>query len=239
MLEITYEPEQAGKEIINGRGKKTTIRKYHMTRKEMVLARKKWLKEIVDVPKKIIDQAGEHFFNPYRRGIYYYQIYSMFLLGSNKWHSLSCIVNEMEDIMSKVLINNNGILMTSWDRFKGKNRRDSAVKCKDFIGRIQENMLFFQRLNKFHPTGYKLRQVLSAVDMKRISKQGFSQGCFFYRLSTYNSIDKALPYRDFRNFIFPKHENKYVNCKFIGIIRTKEKVINKGVIDEMSQVQSG
>jgi hypothetical protein len=239
MLKIMYGPEQVGKEVMNNRGKLTTIRKYHMTEEEMALARKKWEKEIEGVPKKVVKQAGKHFFNPYRRGIYYYQIYSIFMLGANRWHSLSCIIDKMEEIMSKVFTKRDGIEMSSWERFKGKNRRSSATRCKDFIGRIQENMIFFQRLNKLHPTGFKLRQVFSAVDMKRTSKNGFPQGCFFYRLSTYNTINEALPKRDFSRFKFPKHESKYVGYKFIGTIVTKDRVIREGEIDDMSSVQSG
>ena len=236
MLEIMYTPEEVGKETVNSRGKLSRIRKYHMTDEEMNLARNKWKKEIIHVNKRIIKRAGKYFFNPYRKGIYYYQVYAMFLLGANKWHSLSDIKSKIEDIMSKISIVQNGINITQWEKFKTKSSRVGAVKCKDFTGRIQENMVFFQRLNKLHPTGYKLRQVRSAVDMKRINKKGFSSGCYYYRLSTYDRVDQALPIRDYSRFKFLRHERKYVSYKFIGTVVTKDKVITEGKINEMSSV---
>lgn len=225
MIDIIYNPDDVGKEVVNNRGKNTKLRKYHMTEKEMGLARNKWLKETEKVNKSRHNRAGEYFFNPYRKGVYYYQIYSMFLLGANKWHNLGDIIDKMEEIMSSRIIIRDGISMTAWDKFRGKSSRASSIKCKDYIGRVQENMVFFQRLNKLHPTGYKLMQVRSAVDMKRISKRGFPNGCYFYRLSTYSTIEEALPIRDFSCFKFPRHERKYVSYKFVGTIITQDKVI--------------
>ena len=239
MSNIMYKPEDVGKIVINNRGKKAKIRKYHMTEKDMAFAKKKWLKEISGVDNSIIKRAGKHFFNPYRRGVYYYQIYAMFLLGANKWHELNDIIDKMQEIMTAVHVNRDGIPMTAWDKFKNKSSREGSVGNKDYTGRVQENMVFFQRLNKLHPTGFKLMQVFSAVDMKRISKDGFSSGCYSYRLSTYSSIDKAMPIRDFSKFKFPRREGKYVNYKFIGTIITRDKIISEGVLNEVSQVQSG
>ena len=209
-----------------------------MTEEEKELALKKWLKEISNVDQRIINKAGKFFSNPYRKGVYYYQIYSMFLLGANRWHSLSNIITKMEEIMSKVFVRKGGIKINLWDKFRGKSSRESALRCKDSVGRVQENMIFFQRLNKLHPTGYKLRQVFSSVDMKRVSKRGFPSGCFSYRLSTYITIEEALPKRDYSNFTFPLHERKYVSYKFIGTIITKDKVIIKGELNDMSCVSS-
>lgn len=225
MLNIIYDPKDVGKEIINNRGKKTRIRKYHMTEREMILTRNKWLKETVYVSESISRKSGDYFFNPYRKGVYYYQIYSMFLLGANEWHSLADILDQMEEIMSSKVINRDGIKMTAWEKFRGKSSRVDSSRCKDYIGRVQENMVFFQRLNKLHPTGYKLMQVRSAVDMKRINKKGFPSGCYFYRLSTYSNIEEALPIRDFSKFTFPRHERKYVSYKFIGTIIIHDKII--------------
>lgn len=225
MIKIIYDPKDIGKAVINNRGKMTKIRKYHMTDREMDLTRNKWLIETAKVNKSKKNKAGEYFFNPYRKGVYYYQIYSMYLLGANKWHALSDIIAKMEEIMSSQVINREGIRMSAWERFRGKSQRASSSRCKDYIGRVQENMVFFQRLNKLHPTGYKLMQVRSAVDMKRINKRGFPSGCYFYRLSTYSKIEKALPIRDFSKFTFPRHERKYVSYKFVGTIITPEKVI--------------
>jgi len=236
MAEIMYDPSDVGKSVINNRGKKTTIRKYHMTEEEMDLYRKKWSKEISGVDSEIIKRAHKHFFNPYRRGIYYYQIYAMFLLGANKWHELNLIIHKMEEIMSKRFINKDGLRVSAWDKFKGKTSREASLRSKSHIGRVQENMIFFQRLNKLHPTGYKLMQVCSAVDMKRINKDGFPNGCYSYRLSTYSNIEEALPIRDFSKFKFVKYKGKYTGTKFIGTIITHDQVRIKGVLDEVSQV---
>ena len=236
MSKIIYTPNDVGKEVINSHGKLTKIRKYHMTDKEQDFARSKWKKEIIHINKSIVEQAGPIFFNPYRKGVYYYQIYAMFLLGANIWNPLSEIVDKMEEIMSLRTIKIEGLSKTAWERFRGKGNREAATRCKDYIGRIQENMVFFQRLNKLHPTGYKLMQVCCAVDMKRIDKSGFSNGCFFYKLHTYSSMEESLPIRDYRDFKFPRHERKYVNSKFIGKIYTKDKIISEGVCHEVSQM---
>jgi len=236
MPNIMYNPKDVGKEVINSRGQKSKIRKYHMTDREMELAKKKWEKEISGVHISYKREAGTYFFNPYRRGVYYYQIYSMFLLGANRWHSLGDIIDKMKEIMSEKIVKRDGMKVTAWDRFKSKSSREASLKSKSYIGRVQENMVFFQRLNKLHPTGYKLMQVCAAVDMKRISRSGFPSGCYEYRLSTYDSMEKALPVRDFSEFNLPVHEGKYVNYKFVGTIITHDKVISEGILDEVSQV---
>ena len=234
MSNIMYDPKDIGREVINSRGQKSVVRKYHMTEKEMTLAKKKWFKETSKLQKSLIDAAGPYFYNPYRKGVYYYQIYSMFLLGANRWHSLSDIINKMEEIMSNIIINRDGFRNTAWDRFRGKTSREGSLRSKDFRGRIQENMIFFQRLNKLHPAGYKLRQVFSAVDMKRVSKKGFFNGCYEYRLSTYKNMEEALPIRDFSEFEFPRCECKYISYKFIGTIITHDKIISEGILNEVS-----
>jgi hypothetical protein len=239
MIEIMYSPEDVGKEVKNSHGKHTIIRKYHMTEKEKEIARNKWLVITAKINKRIVKQAGDLFYNPYRKGVYYYQIYSMFLLGANKWHSLNAVLKKMESIMSKIVVKKDGYQITAWDKFRGKGSRDSAIRCKDFVGRVQENMVFFQRLTRLHPYGYKLWQVGSAVDIKRVSRRGFVSGCYYYRLSTYGTSKEALPIRDYREFNFPQHERKYVSYKFIGTVITKDKVITEGKINEMSQMQSG
>lgn len=234
MSEIIYNPNDAGKEITNDRGKIVKVRKYFMTTEEMELSRSKWLLEVSNVDKRLIDRAGPHFFNPYRQGIYYYQIQALFLLGCNKWHNLSKILEKLESYTSSIPIKR-GVgkeygYKTAWDKFRGKSSRASARSCKDWKGRIQENFIFFQRLSRLHPYGYKLHQVRSAVDIKRVDMAGFSSGLYSYRLSTYDRQCDALPIRDFSNFTFPEHENKYVNYKFVGTILTGDKTIVDGVV---------
>ena len=206
-----------------------------MTSKEIDRTRSKWLKDVKYIDNEIKAKAGKHFFNPFRRGIYYYQIQGIFLLGANKWHPLIDILKKMEEVMSDIpyikksrdghIIENSNV----WDKFRNKTERSDATRCKSHIGRIQENMFFFQRLNKLHPCGYKLRQVFSAIDIKKESHEIIPNGIFFYRLSTYEDFDSALPIRDFRKFIFPVKSGKYINKKFIGKIITKDKILVSGV----------
>jgi len=233
MIKVIYRPEDVGKVVINSHGKLSKIRKYHMTDEEIPIMRDRWEKSIIDVNEDIKELAGDYFFNPYRSGIYYYQIQSLYLLGANKWHSFNKILTKMELIMSLESFCKNGMKTTFWEKFKNKRNRENAAKCKDYIGRIQENMIFFQRLSRLHPCGYKLRQVRAAVDIKRTTKEGFLNGRYFYRLSTYSTEKEALPIRDFSNFVFPRHEKKYINYNFIGTIITPNKVIYGKGFDDM------
>ena len=136
--------------------------------------------------------------------------------------------------MSEVIVRKDGIRMTSWEKFRGKSQRVHALRCKDYKGRVQENMVLLQRLTKFHPYGYKLRQVCSAIDIMRVTKRGFPNGCYSYRLHTYDNENQALPMRDYSQFVFPRHERKYVSYKFIGTVITMDKVITEGKVNEMS-----
>lgn len=228
MAEIMYDPSNCGKEFRNSRGRKVKVRKYHMTDKEKVKFRKRWEEDVKDVSREIRAKAGTNFFNPYRKGIYYYQVQSLFLLGSNVWHSLPSIIKKLSQLMSSQEVIKNNKKMTLWELFKNRSYKSESVKSKDYIGKIQENFVFFQRLSHNHPYGYKLRQVNSAVDIKRSNMEGFSNGLYSYRLSTYKDKRRAFPIRDYREFDFPKQEHKYINYKFIGKIITRDKVIDRG-----------
>jgi len=230
MIEILYNPEDVGRVEVNKKGRLVRRRKYHLTEEEMIEVKERWLEDIKDLPKKHRESGGELFFNPYRKGIYYYQIQALFLLKVNKYHSLNRILSTMYDYMSNKQIISNNRIITAWDKFKGKRGRTEALRCKDYCGRIEENMLFFQRLTGLHPCGYKLKQVGAALDFKRVSKKGFLENHSFYRLSTYNNPDLALPIRDFRDYKFLKHENKYVSKKFVGKIMTKNQIVIGGVV---------
>jgi hypothetical protein len=233
MVEIIYNPRDVGTEVLNNRKRMVKIRKYHMDKEEKVLAREKWLDEISLLPsplrKRLQGRTGKYFFNPYRKGIYYYQIQTLWLLGANQWHSFSVILDKLRTYMSEIP-SKDPRFDNVWDKFRGKSSRHQAFKCKDYAGRIQENFLFFQRLARLHPYGYKLRQVKAAIDYKRVSKRGISNGVYFYRLSTYDSVRDAWPIRDYKRYTFPKHERKYVSYKFLGTIITKDKRIVQGVV---------
>lgn len=233
MIEVIYKPEDAGTNVMNSRGKIVEVRKYHLTKKEIELAKKRWKEDIIDASKSTKSKAGNKFYNPYRKGIYYYQIKALYLLGCNEWHSLADIVHKVIKEMSLRPAIVNGRETNAWKKFKGRSSRSDAICCKDYIGRIQENMVFFQRLTKLHPSGYKLQQAFASVDIKRVSRDGFPDGCYYYRLSTYGSTKKAFPIRDFSLFEFLQHERRYVSRKFIGTIITKDKVISRGISNEV------
>ncbi len=229
MIEILYKPEDAGKKIINSRGKEVTIRKYHMTETEKLAAKKRWKKDILNVDKRIRNKSGRKFFNPYRRGIYYYQVQALFLLEANEWHSLPDILKKMEEYMSEIPSKSNK-LVSEWDKYRTKGVRDFATRGKDFIGKIQENFILLQRLSQLNPYGYKLRQVGASIDIKRVDKKGFLNGMYYYRLTTHGNENKAYPLRDFRKFTFPKTENKFVSMKFLGTVLTKKRTIKNGIV---------
>jgi hypothetical protein len=221
MSNIIYDPEKTGEEFINKKGRRVRYRKHHLTDEEIIKTRIRWKKEVENVDPELIERAGVCFFNPYRKGIYYYQIQSLFLLGCNKWHSIGEIKEKMQDYMSSFIVNDKKI--SAWEKFKGKSRRENATRCKDYNGRIQENMLFFQRLSKKNPYGYKLMQACAAVDLKIVSNPMGDD--YFYRLSTYNNTKNARPIRDYKDFVFSTCEKKYINNKFVGKIITKNNVI--------------
>jgi hypothetical protein len=234
MTEIIYNPEDVGKEVVGIKGRVTKIRKFHMTPEESELAKHKWHIEVSTVDSGTRRKVHKHFFNPYRQGIYYYQLQALFLLGGNKWHSLGKIVGKLEEYTSKIGLRKSVVKKhgyhTAWDKFRGKTSRENARTCKDYLGRIQENFILLQRLSMLNPYGYKLNQVCGALDIKRVSRPGFSQGVYSYRLSTYDTSKQALPIKDFTRFIFPSHESKYVSYKFIGTIITKDRTIVEGVV---------
>jgi len=232
MIEIIYKPEKIGQSFLSSKGKLTKNRKYHMTDKEMAIIKDRWLQEIKDTDMELRKKAGKTFFNPYRQGIYYYQIQTLYLLGANEWHSLPTIVKKLEEYTSNIelkssVIKNKGY-HSAWDKFRGKSNRPLAKTSKDYVGRIQENFIMLQRLSRMNPYGFKLHQVHSAIDIKRVDMEGFTQGLYYYRLSTYSTIDKALPIKDFSDFTFPRHEKKYISRKFIGTIVTSNGTIIEG-----------
>ena len=218
-----YDPLDAGKEVLSSRGNSVKVRKYHMTEEEMNMCRDEFSEETKDVPEAIKKLAGPKFFNPYRKGIYYGQLQAMYLLGANQWHELPVIIEKTKEILSVIPVyykdkNGNGVKSNVWDRFAYKVPKAGTLRHRDILGRIQENMIFFQRLTCLHPSGYKLRQVCAAVDMKKISRKEIPLGVYLYRLSTYRTEKEALPIRDFSEFSPGEEDRQYISSKFVGKI---------------------
>lgn len=228
MAEITYKPVDAGKEVMGKRGTTKIIRKFHLTEEGLEIGRARWDQSIENESIALKRKAGKLFFNPYRQGIYYYEIKALYLLGANEWHSFPSLLLKLEEIMSRMPSKDKSKFSNSWEEYKGKTERDKATRCRDFMGRIQENMIMFQRLTKLNPYGYKLMQVGAAIDIKRVTKKEFPSGLYYYRLSTYKNIEDAIPVRDFKGFKFNKKEGKYISRKFIGKVITKKRVIISG-----------
>ena len=207
-VDISYNPDDVGKQVLNSRGKLVTVRKYHMTDKQMEKARGRFEKATKNVPQRIKDKAGQYFFNPYRaRGVYYAQIQSLYLLGANEWHPYSKVIEKMREFSSQVELvrrDYGSVRYTNvWAEFANKPTAEDTTTSKDLFGRFNENMIFFQRLSKLHPYGYKLRQVRAAVYIKRVSEDGFPNGVFYYRLSTYPTVEEALPIKDTDDYVSP------------------------------------
>ena len=215
---IDYNPEDVGKKIISIRGKTTSQRKYHMTDKEMEETKKKFIRDTVNVPEDIKKKAGPYFFNPYRRkGIYYSQLQALYLLGANEWHSYQEVREKMEEFARTVVFKKRVkkyVYETNvWEEFQKKTSRIDSITSKDIFGRINENMKFFQRLRRSYPAGYKLYQVRSAVDIKRISKKESPNGIFYYRLSTYDNQEEAFPIKDNSEYIQLKKRGRKIGSK--------------------------
>ena len=187
-----YRPSDAGKQVQIKMGKNVIIRKYHLTEEDFERIRNKWLEEVKEISDKIKEKVGKNsfFFNPYRKGIYHYQVQALYLLGANEWHSLKTIMNKLEEIMSLIRCSevkkNKYRCNNEWEYFRNKKAR--SVKAKDEKGRVQENMILMQRLTKLHPYGYKLKQVGASIDIKIVNNND-DLSIYFYKLNTLNDLN--------------------------------------------------
>lgn len=183
MKAINYKPELSGKHIYN-KGKLVTIRKFHLKSEEIVCKRNEFRELVKDVPVIIKTKSNKKFFNPYvRRGIYFYQIQTLYLLGCNSYHSLFSVLGKIKKVMPM------------WEKFKLKEHRKASKTNKGYIGRVIENYFFFQRINGLNPYGYKLRQAFGAIDVKIRSHKELGK-VYHFRLSTYNNFEDSIPERD-------------------------------------------
>lgn len=223
-----YAPNVVGKEVKSSRGNHVKVRKYHMTPEEILECKQIFETETKDVPVNIKKLAGDKFFNPYRKGIYYGQIQAMYLLGANKWHDLNSIIEKTKEILEVIPVyyknkkTGEAVRTNIWERFASKTPKAGTHRNRDITGRVQENMIFFQRLTGLHPSGFKLKQVCASVDMKKVSNSHVPSGIYMYRLHTYSTESEALPIRDFREYSPSESDKKYISARFVGKILVKE-----------------
>jgi len=192
LMSNTEKPVSERKTIISARSNNVMPRRHHLTEEAMETCRSKFEKEIKDVPTELREKAGDTFFNPmnHRKSIYYNLIQSLYMLGCNEWHEFPDVKNKCKELMSKIIAKGN---MTAWDKFERKsasrNEGKAVTSAKDANGRIRDNFRTLQRLGGAHPYGYKLKQVLSSIDIRRNN-----EGILEYRLRTdYNSMDEVSP----------------------------------------------
>lgn len=228
MGNFLYDPSCVGKSIFSKHNKLMIVRKYHLTDVEIENCIEKHIINTRNVPDSIKRLASSYFFNPYRKGIYWCQLQSLYLLGCNKWHNLKIIIDKTKELMEEYeyLDKKTNIKYTLWEKFKNRYPKNHIFKSKSHIGRIQENFIFMQRLGCNHPSGYKLRQAYAALDLKRVSCRGFVSGLYYYRLSTYSTDIYAYPIRDFSEFNFDDMDYRCFKKGFLGIIITDKEVLD-------------
>ena len=214
--EAVEKPASCRTEIMNRRLKVVVPRKHHMTEKQMVKKRETFLKEIEDVSTEIRDMAGEKFFNPFRsNGIYFGCIQALFLLGSNSWHCIDDVYEEIALVMSNKEVKGKNC----WEKFTQKSPRtregQSAITAKDPLGRIRDNYRTLQRSGGLHPYSKKLEQVGSCVNIKR-TKEGY----WCYMLCT-NFSEGSKPIFDDSAYAKPS----VVNRRSSTVLMSEEEVV--------------
>ena len=216
-IEMLYKPENVGKVYTTSRGNKVVQRKYHLTDKEIELLRSRHELETREVSLSIKQKAGSYFFNPYKKGLYWFQVQSLYLLGCNEWHEFKEVLNKIKELSSSsscfIKTSQGERLSNYWEKFRRKVSREDVVKSKSLVGRIQENFLFMQRLSCHHPSGYKLMQAHASLDLKKESKVGFLKGILYYRLQIHSTQEESIPIRDMSNYFLNKYEKRYYSRK--------------------------
>ncbi len=182
--------------ITNRRGNIVTPRKYHMADEQSEKAFTRWQEGILGVSTEIRHKASAIFFNPYREnGAYYGGIQALYLLGCNEWHSFGNVRGMMEkDMVTRKSPTNK---KTSWEKFAGRGAREGAASTKDLMGRIVQNFRTLQRLGGVHPYGWKLKELLTTVDIRRKA-----DGIWEFNLNTsWTNIESVKPFYDVSAYI--------------------------------------
>ena len=219
ILEEAEKPISNRNIIVNRRNNNISPRKYHMTGSEIIKKQERFEKLVVNISVDIKVMSGERFFNPFREaGIYFGCVQGLYLLGSNKWHEQVLVINKISEIMDNIKDKHG---KSSWQKFSSRLPREkggkTALTAKDDIGRIHQNYRVIQRLGGLNPCGYKLKQLNSCIDIKRIK-----DGRWCYRLNT-NSISPIFDISEYSKFKMVKREVEVVN------IVKDEEVIDSGV----------
>jgi len=228
-----YNPDSVGQTFMSKRGRPIKQRKYHLTQKEIEKKKKVHDEYCASLPEELREKAGYFFFNPYRRGMYWAQLQALYELGANEWHEFKDVLLKIQEIAvsmpATTKISGKTIQTNQWENFRTKEPKTGSDNSKDVMGRIKENYIFMQRLSCHHPSGFKLRQAHASVDLKKVTKEGFPHGIYYYRLSTYRTEEESVPVRDFSEYVFEKDERHYYTYKFVGKIITRDKTILEGI----------
>jgi len=190
MEELEANPVGKRKQFLNRKGELTEPRKVHMAKDEFKVYRDRWLEETKDVLDVIKNKAGIIFFNPYRHaGSYYGLVQSLFLLGANSWHDDKAVRGMVEQVMMSIKDSKGAFV---WYKFAHRVPRSESLMAKDLRGRIHQNLRVLQRLGGRTPYGYKLKQLLTCIDIR----PGVN-GSWEYRLNTeHSSESEVIPFYD-------------------------------------------
>lgn len=205
--DIFYSPALIGKSFVNNRGNVVKVRGFSVKDKNIDKLKKIWEKDI-----KELGEQDNNFYNPYKEGMYRYQVHVLYKMGINEWHNLIDYVKKLKEYVSSLKCLDEDF-NNKWDKFENRDNV-SEFGGKDFVGKIKDNFMLLQRLGGFNPYGYKLHQVGAAIDCKVKDRIGFNNGEYFYRLSIYENQEEALPIRDFSEYSKKPTNNK----RFVGKI---------------------
>lgn len=181
--------------ITNRRGNVVVPRKYHMTDDQLNKCHSRWLERISDVSESVKKKAAVGWFNPYREnGGYYGGVQALFLLGANEWHSFGKVRSIMQEDMSTRKSPSNS--QNSWELFSKRGAREGAASTKDLMGRITHNFRTLQRLGGVHPYGWKLKQLMSSIDIRRSET-----GIYEFKLNTnFKDMESVKPFYDVSSY---------------------------------------
>ena len=224
---LTEVPLKRRIKVENSRGNKIIPRKYHNTKKTEERARGLFLEMKKVVLNKEAEKSVEAgFYVPFRpTGPYCGAVIALYLLGVNKFHELFAVKNKMQEYMSKVGVDKEGL--SAWQRFDSKLPRENATKAQDTKGRIIDNMNVLQRLGGYNPCGNKLAEIGCCIDIKKDKDGNFS-----YCLNTHFDIKTMMPGRDNSEYDKNKSERKEFSQQIEKAKKRKMKE-NKELIDNL------